>query len=163
VTVERKVGGKTCAVDWWVDDVMMDEAKRKQKKLQAPATESWNNQMFVVRIFDQLIYNVDRNMTNLLILNNWDIVMIDHSRSFRLMHTWRTRKNLEYDRTLVANLRAPDKDTAQSRLMPYLTKSEVEAVIARRDLIVRFFDEQIRQKGEAAVLYDLRKGKSAGE
>ena len=47
--------------------------------------------------------------------------------------------------------------------MPYLTKSEVEAVIARRDLIVRFFDEQIRQKGEAAVLYDLHKGKSAGE
>src|SRR5215467_2523281 len=36
VTVERKVGGKTCAVDWWVDNVMMDEAARKLKKMDAP-------------------------------------------------------------------------------------------------------------------------------
>jgi hypothetical protein len=33
VYIERKVGGKTCSVSWWVDDVMMDEADRKKKKM----------------------------------------------------------------------------------------------------------------------------------
>src|SRR5205823_9361603 len=36
VYIERKVGGKSCSVSWWVDGVMMDEATRKQKKMEAP-------------------------------------------------------------------------------------------------------------------------------
>jgi len=161
VTVERKVGGKTCAVDWWIDDVMMDEATRKQKKIEAPNPNAWNEQIYVMRVFDQLIYNVDRNLTNLLILNNWDLVMIDHSRSFRLQHTLENPKNLgRIDRTLLANLRALDKATVQKNLMPYCSKSEVESVMARRDVIVKFFEDQIKEKGEPAVVYDLGKVKS---
>jgi hypothetical protein len=162
VTVERKVTGKTCAVDWWVDDVMMDEAGRKQKKLDAPDINAWNHQMYVVRVFDQLIYNVDRNLTNLLILKDWNLVMIDHSRSFRLAHSLENPKNLVMcDRTLLKNLRALDPDTVQKRLMPYCTKSEVESVMVRRDIIVRFFDDQVKEKGEASVLYDLQSGSLA--
>ena len=123
VTVERKVQGKTCAVDWWVDDVMMDEAKRVKSKRQAPDIEAWNEQMYLVRVFDQLIFNVDRNLTNLLILNDWEIVMIDHSRSFRLAHTLENPKNLvRCDRTLLQNLRALKRDDAIKALMPYCTK-----------------------------------------
>jgi hypothetical protein len=156
VTVERKVGGKTCAVDWWVDDVMMDEATRKQKKMDAPNPDAWNNQIYVMRVFDQLIYNVDRNLTNLLILKNWDIVMIDHSRSFRLQHTLENPKNLgRIDRTLLANLRSLDKNAVQEALTPFCTKSEIESVMIRRDLIVQFYDNQVKEKGESAVLYDL--------
>jgi hypothetical protein len=156
VTVERKVQGKSCSVDWWVDGVMMDEAKRKEKKMNAPDAEAWNNQMYVVRVFDQLIFNVDRNLTNLLILKNWDIVMIDHSRSFRLFHTLQNPKNLvKCDRTLLQNLRALNKDDVAKALIPYCTKTEVEAVMARRDVIVKFFDDRIKQNGEAAVLYDV--------
>jgi hypothetical protein len=161
VTVERRVGGKACAVDWWVDNVMMDEATRKQKKLEAPDAEAWNQRMYMVRVFDQLIYNVDRNLQNLLILKNWDLVMIDHSRSFRLHHTLENVKNLVMcDRALLVSLRALDKDQVQQHLMTYLTKGEAQALMARRDLIVRFFDGRIKEKGEAAVLYDLLKSKN---
>ena len=161
VTVERRVGGKACAIDWWVDDVMMDEAGRKAKKMQAPDTDSWNNQMYVVRVFDQLIYNVDRNLTNLLILKNWDIVMIDHSRSFRLMHTLENSKNLiKCDRTLLENLRALNKAEVAARLMPYCNRLEVDAVMARRDVIVQFFADKVKEQGEGAVLYDLHRIKN---
>jgi hypothetical protein len=34
-----------------------------------------------------------------------------------------------------------------------LTSGEVESLLARRDLLVTFFDEQIRKKGEDKVLY----------
>jgi hypothetical protein len=162
VTVERRVSGQTCAVDWWVDDVQFDEATRRKKKLEAPNPATWNNQMHVVRVFDQLIYNVDRNLQNLLILNNWDLVMIDHSRTFRMMHTLENPKNLvRIDRTLLANLRALDKGAVEKQLMPYLGKNEIEGVMARRDLIVKFFDNAIKSKGETAVLYDLQRIKSA--
>jgi len=158
VEVERKVGGKTCAIDWWVDDVMMDEETRHKKKMQAPDSDLWNKEMYVVRVFDQLIYNVDRNLTNLLILKNWDIVMIDHSRSFRLQHTLENPKNLvKCDRTLLENLRALKQNEVARNLMPYCTKAEVEGVMARRDLIVKFFDDQVKEKGEGAVLYDLHR------
>ena len=50
--------------------------------------------MYVVRVFDQLIHNVDRNLTNLLILKDWTIVMIDHSRSFRLSHSSKRLSNI---------------------------------------------------------------------
>jgi hypothetical protein len=162
VTVERKVAGKSCAIDWWVDNVMMDEGTRKKQKLDAPDPESWNERMYVVRVFDQLIYNVDRNMQNLLILKNWDIVMIDHSRTFRLQHALENPKNLvKCDRTLLANLRALEADQVLRRLSPYVTKSEVQGLMARRDLIVKFFDERVKEKGEAAVLYDLPRSKDA--
>jgi hypothetical protein len=156
VTIERKYQGKTCAFDWWVDDVLTDEAGRLKQKMDAPDPEAWNNRMYVVRVFDQLIFNVDRNLTNLLILKNWDIVMIDHSRSFRTPHTLQNAKNLgKCDRTLLQNLRALNKDDAAKALMPYCTKTELEAVMARRDVIVKLFDERIGQSGESAVLYDL--------
>jgi hypothetical protein len=161
VTVERKVAGKTCAVDWWIDDVMMDEAERKQKKMDAPNPDNWNEQIYVMRVFDQLIYNVDRNLTNLLILKNWDMVMIDHSRTFRLYPKLENAKNLgRIDRTLLANLRALDKDQVEKNLMPYCTRSEADAVMARRDIIVQFYDEQVKEKGEGAVIYDLGKIKN---
>jgi hypothetical protein len=158
ITVERKVRGKTCAVDWWVDNVMMDEADRHQKKMTAPDPDSWNDQMYVVRVFDQLIANFDSNLTNLLILNNWDIVMVDHSRSFQLNHKIAAPKNLVMcDRTLLKNMRALEKDAVLKALMPYCTKPECEAVMARRDLIVKFFDDLVKEKGESGVLYDLKK------
>jgi len=161
VYVERKVGGKSCSVSWWVDDVLMDEADRKKKKMESPNPDAWNEQIYVMRVYDQLIHNVDSNLTNLLILKNWDIVMIDHSRSFRLSHKLENPKNLvKCDRTLLANLRALEKDPVVKQLSPYCTKAEIEAVMARRDEILKFFDEQIKQKGEGAVLYDSHKVKS---
>ena len=62
---------------------MMDEGKRLKDKLQPPDTDLWNEQMQMVRVFDQLIYNVDRNMGNLLIGKTWRVWAIDHTRAFR--------------------------------------------------------------------------------
>ncbi len=40
--------------------------------------------------------------------------------------------------------------------MPQLTKSEVRAVLARRDKIIGMIDSQIASRGEATVLYDRK-------
>jgi hypothetical protein len=154
VSVERKVGGSTSAVTWWIDDVMMDEADRRSKKVTPPDMDRWNRQLLVVGIFDQLIYNSDRNLRNIVIAKDWTVHMIDHTRAFRLRHELKDPKNLvRCERPLLQRLRELKREDMTRELRPYLTNLEIDAVLARRDLIVAHFDGLIREKGEAAVLY----------
>jgi hypothetical protein len=157
VTVERKVGDMA-AVTWWVDDTLMTELVRKKKKMEPPNQHYWNQQMYICRVFDQLIYNTDRNLGNLVISKDWKVWMIDHTRAFRTMKDLQSPKNLvQCDRQLLGKLRELNKQVLTEKMQKYLTPIEIEGLLARRDKIVKFFDEQIAQKGEAAVLFDLER------
>jgi hypothetical protein len=157
VSVERKVDGKTSAVTWWVDDVMMDETARRARSIAAPDMDLWNRRLHVVRVFDQLIYNTDRNLGNLLITKNWDVWMIDHTRAFRIRTDLRDPKNLQRcERGLLERMRALNKADLAGKLKPFLNSAEIDALLARRDRIVKVFDDEIKTKGEEAVLYDLK-------
>jgi hypothetical protein len=140
VSVERKVGSMA-AVTWWVDDTLMTELDRKKKKMDPPDQHYWNQQMYVCRVFDQLIYNTDRNMGNLVITKDWKIWMIDHTRAFRVMKDLKSTKDLvQCDRKLLGKLRELNKEVLTKELGRYLTRLEIEGVLARRDKIVQFFD-----------------------
>ena len=146
------------AVTWWVDDTLMTELDRKKKKIEPPDPRSWNQQMYDCRVFDQLIYNTDRNLGNLVITKDWKIWLIDHTRAFRMMKDLLSPQNLaQCDRKLLAKMRELSKDVLNQRLDKYLTDREIEGLLARRDKIVQFFDALIAQKGEAAVLFDLER------
>ena len=86
----------------------MDERARYERKLKAPDTVAWNRQIYIVRIFDQLIYNFDRNLGNLLIDKGWNVWMIDHTRGFKIFKELRSEKNLPEtcEADLLARLRA---------------------------------------------------------
>jgi hypothetical protein len=140
-SVERAHNGKHGSFTWWVDDVMMDETTRFRKKIEAPDSERWNAQMWHVRMFDQLIYNVDRNLGNLLIDTDWRIWMIDHSRSFRLMDAVKAPGNLaKCDRKVIERLKALDKPTLTQTMKDYIGPAEINAVLKRRDAIVQWFE-----------------------
>jgi len=146
--VERRYMGESASFSWYVDNDMMDEDERIKKNLKSPDLDAWNQEMYVVRVFDQLIFNIDRNLGNLRIDKDWHIWMIDHTRSFRLMHSLRNSKNLvQCDRNLLLRLRALDQATLEGTLMPYVNREEIKAVLARRDLIVKFFEG----KGESTL------------
>jgi hypothetical protein len=156
VSVERKVGGNMAAVTWWVDDTLMTELDRHKKKMEPPDLKTWNPQMYVCRVFDQLIYNTDRNLGNLVITKDWKIWMIDHTRAFRTMKDLPAPENLvQCDRKLLGKLRGLNKDVLTKGLERYLNPLQIDGLLARRDKIVSFFDGQIAKKGEAAVLFDL--------
>jgi len=149
-SVERKYKGESAAFTWWIEDVQMDEQERVKSGVKAPDTDRWNQEMYVVRVFDQLIYNTDRNLTNLLIDKQWRIWMIDHSRAFRTRSDLKEVRDLaECDRQLLAHLKTLDQATLQKELMPFLTKPEISGLLSRRDKIVKFFEK----KGDSA-LYD---------
>jgi hypothetical protein len=157
VTVVRVHEGKRASFTWWVEDVMMDERARLAKKIAAPAVEAWNRQMWVVRLFDQLIYNTDRNLGNLLIDKDWRLWMIDHTRAFKMFTEPKSPQELATHcaRGLLEALRRLDHATLAAATRDLLSEGQVKGLLARRDFIVKYYDERIREAGEAAVLYDL--------
>jgi hypothetical protein len=155
-SVERKVAGKSSAVTWWVDHAMMTELDRRKKKQEAPDRNAWNKQMNIVSVFDELIYNVDRNMGNLVITKDWDIWMIDHTRAFRLHKNCPKLANIkQIDRNLLDNLRKLTREMLKHQVGEYLRMPEIDAVLARRDAIVKHFEDRVAQNGEATVLYEM--------
>jgi len=153
VYVERKYQGKNGSLSWWLP-VKMDEAERVTKKIEVPDPDAWNLQMYKVRVFDELVYDNDPNLTNVLISADWKIWRIDFSRAFRTFHALKDPKDLvRCDRHMFEQLKALNGDELTAKAKSYLTKDEIQAVMARRDIIVQFFQKKITEKGEAEVLF----------
>jgi len=153
--VERRYSGGPAALSWWVNDAMM-ERDRVQKKLEPPEPLRWNDQMLAARLFRELIGDYDFNQTNTLITKDWRVWMIDFTRAFRPARTLQYPDQVtRADRTLLANLRALNRDTLRANVGKWLENNLIDAVLVRRDVLVGLLDKVIAAKGEAAVLYDL--------
>jgi hypothetical protein len=151
--VERKWNGMTGSLSWWIP-WKWDEGMRRAQGLHPPDPEAWNKQMYKVRVFDQLIYDTDPNLTNVLITEDWKIWRIDFTRAFRHNNSLPVPKDLVMcDRQLLAKLKELNFDQVYARTQPYLNKAEVKTTLARRDKIIEIFQKLVAQKGEAAVLY----------
>lgn len=153
VYVQRKYDGKTGSLSWWLP-VQMDEAQRLKQHIQVPDTEAWNRQMYRVRIFDQLVYDTDANLTNVLIGDDWKVYRVDFTRAFRAFKRLQRPDDLvQCDRQLFAKLKALDRDQLATATKGLLSKDEVNAVMARRDKIVEHFETLIAKRGDNQVLY----------
>lgn len=149
-TVERLYNGRRGSFTWWVDDVLMDEEERQRRQQRAPNPADWDQQLWTMRLLDQLIANVDRNMGNLLIDKSWNMWLIDHSRAFRLNSTPRSQGTLSrVERSLLDRLRQLDRESVRQAAGPYLSGEEISALLKRRDRIVAYFD-----KGGPSLVFD---------
>ena len=156
MSVERVVDGKMAAVTWWVDDVKMDEKERLKTKTLGPDPARTNKQIQIMRIFDELIQNRDRNQGNILWTSDFTLWLIDHTRAFRLGHMLLRPELLSRcDRGLLERLRAITPESLAQAVGNSLTKQEQEALLARRTLIVKLYDDRIARLGEPVVLFTL--------
>lgn len=153
VYVERKWQGKTGSLSWWLP-VKMDEVERHKQNLQPPDQDAWNKQMYKIRVFDELVYDTDTNLTNVLIGDDWRIWRVDFSRAFRRSRNVENPKNLiRCERQLFEKLKSLDGKELGARTKGYLNQEEVKGVMSRRDEIVATFQKLISEKGESEVLY----------
>jgi hypothetical protein len=147
---------------WWLGDLLIvdgevvDEEVRVKKKLRAPDPVSFGRQIQIMRIFDELIQNVDRNQGNAMWDRNWKLWMVDHTRAFRTGRELRKPQDLvSCERGLLDGLRRLTAEALAAAVGSNLTRLELDAVMARRDLIVKHYETRIAQRGEAAVLFTL--------
>ncbi len=153
VYVERKWQGRLGSLSWGLP-VQMDEGERKRRHVSPPDADAWNKQMYKIRVFDQLVYDTDPNLTNILITPGWKLWRIDFSRAFRLYGQLQEPRDLvRCDRQLLAKLKALDGAELAAKTKGFLTTPELKAVLTRRDKIVAHFQKLVAEKGEDAVLY----------
>lgn len=156
MSVERAIEGKIAAVTWWVDDVQMDEKERMKTKSQGPDPVRTSKQIQIMRVWDELIQNRDRNQGNILWTHDWTLWLIDHTRAFRLNTNLLKPEQLSRcDRGFLERLRAVTPESLAQAVGNSLTKQEQEALLARRDKIIKHYDERIARLGEPVVLFTL--------
>lgn len=157
MSVKRNVDGKPAAMTWWIDDVQFDEEKRlKQKQPQGPEPERTSKQMYVLRVFDELIQNRDRNQGNMQWTRDWTLWMIDHTRAFRLGKDLLKPDQLtRCERSLFEAMKRLTIEDLTKAMGDIMLKDEMSAVLARRDKLVTFFEDRIKTRGEAAVLFTM--------
>ena len=154
VVVPRTFRGKAAGFSWWVDDVQFEEVERIKREIQPHDPEDFERQRALVRVFDELIINIDRNLSNLLITKSWKLALIDHSRCFTPYHGIRNEANLgRCSRKLLDQMRKLTAAAAQQAAGTHLTRAEVAALMARRDRIVASFEKAASEKGEENVLF----------
>ena len=156
MSVERIVEGKPAAVTWWLDGVM-DDKDRQTKKLANANPLRAADYYALMAVFDELIQNRDRNQGNIMWSADSKMWMIDHTRAFRLGKNLLKEEGLtRVERNFFGKLRELDRAVLAKSVGKTLTKSELDAVLARRDRLVKLFDLKIASVGEDKVLYTIR-------
>jgi hypothetical protein len=165
-TVERSHHLSAGSLQLWAD-LPMSELKMHQEGIAPPAGRAADLEKAraLQRAFDNLIANTDRTLQNIRYTPDWRLILIDHSRAFRDSSPYverlifgRNGLSLKtavgpLPRPLVEALRGLTAKAVREAAGKYLTSSEIRAVLARRDLILKEIADEIAEKGEAAVLY----------
>jgi hypothetical protein len=148
-TIERRVGSELASLQLWVEGCTHVKDRDQSK---CPTPQAWARQVCRQRTFDNLIANIDRNAGNLLVDDEWNLVLIDHSRAFATNTMPFLKQMTRIDREFYEKLKALDEPVLMETLKPWvLTGGVVRDILKRRDKIVARFDALAREKGEAAV------------
>ncbi len=167
-TVERRFQGNRGSCQLWVES-KMSLKKKFNEKIKTPSYRvfNWNRAFYKQRAFDNLIANEDRHQNQYLITEDWRMILIDHSRSFRTSKKF-TRK-LIYDEkykegptfimkqlphALYEKIKSLNAEVIKGVVGEYLINKEIEAMLVRKDLIVKWLDARIKKMGDDKVLYD---------
>jgi hypothetical protein len=153
--VERTIRNRTGSLCLWVEKAMTESDRIKQN-VQPPNAVDWNNQMFTIRLFHQLIWDPDyNNVRNTLVDANFKLYKIDSSMAFRSDPDLRKEKSLtRFSRKTVNALRSLDRAQIDARLGPWLDEKQLDALWSRRNRLLELVDERVTERGEAAVLFD---------
>lgn len=165
-TVEREIEGEKGSLQLWMSFEMSD-LERMNWGIQVPSSkaENWTKRKYLLRAFDSLIANEDRTQENIRYTKDWRMILIDHSRSFR--SSWKFTKNLVYGkkaikerklfrmlpRAFVEKIKALHFDNIKEAVGPYLKDEEINAILARKELLLKEIDQMIKENGEGRVLY----------
>ncbi len=153
-TVHRVIARQAGSLQFWVDGVRLySEVEGK-----TPSDSHWSHQLANMKLFDNLIYNRDRNAGNFMVDDEWNIVLIDHSRAILHQRKLDTRKNklpTSFDRQVIARLEQLNEETLAEAMgdLP-LSKSHTKGILKRRDMLLELVAERVEEVGEAPIMFN---------
>lgn len=123
-----------------------------------PQMASQFRQKSRMRMFDSLIYNTDRRAENVLVEESTgEIYLIDHSRAFRETEEMQeefANGRIWLSRQMYDSLVGLDAETLAEMMDGLISKAQLKALLARRDLIVAKIDKDRQEYGDDTVFMD---------
>ncbi len=153
-TVRRVVDNRDGTLQLWIENAM-SEQDRIDDSIAPPHNVWWRGVFGALLVFDNLLFNADRNTSNLLIDPDWNVWFIDHTRGFQVERKLRNPEHVVFcERRLWERLRALSDDDIKDAVGEYLDARELMALLARRERLVKHIERLIEENGEQAVIYD---------
>lgn len=145
VAVEKRWKGETAAAILWLTPI------HPWKEMEArPKPAKWVRQVARMKMFDNFICNKDRNAGNLMVDDDWNLFLIDHSRAF-LGDRDLAVKMEHIDRALWDRILALDEPALIGAIGKWVERGSIRAMLARRDKMKAAIDKLVAAHGEAAV------------
>ena len=151
----RRIGGRKGSIQLWIESAKGVE-QRMAEGIDERFQQLWMFQKQNMAVFDNLIYNFDRNPGNMLLDARGKVWFVDHTRAFKILPVLNGRDDIRVlERQLWHNLQELDPDVVRERLGPYLGATEISALLARRDKLVKLISKRIAKHGEQAILFEF--------
>jgi len=139
VTVTREIDGRRGSVQLWIENAI-ELQTAADKNMTIGNMDLLLQRLMLMYILDAMIYNVDRNFTNVLVRpERDDLFLIDHSRAFRIIKklpSLKEERNIPVPDAVAKGLRTLDVETLESQLGNLLSKRQIRAIDSRRKLLV---------------------------
>ena len=165
-TVLRVHQGRPGSIQLWIEDTALLRdllgQPENQKRFQSKA---FRNASYIAQFFDNLIGNEDRHSGNVLVSQDFRAILIDHSRTFRVGPQFIesipfSEKNVAPDdlmrklpRRLLERTAALSEKELREAVADLLSETELQAILARREILLREVRRIVDRFGERDVLY----------
>ena len=165
VAVIRSLKGDEGALVAWIPNAGHEAAMKERPT--GPQMAALAQQKSLMRLFDALILNVDRRQENWLIdRETWKLYLIDHSRAFRerqqLPEGFASRRT-RLTQDLYERLKNLQKAQLTELFEGLVTGAQIDALLARRDLIIESIDSDRQKRGDAVVFTDWQESQTTAE
>lgn len=147
VVVERKVQGAKGAAILWLKGV-----RSWDEVTPLPKPASWARQVVRMKMFDELIGNIDRNKGNMLIDAAWNLYLIDHTRAFVGERQLPGTPLQHVDPDLWKAMLALDPVELKAKLGPWIDGGSIKAMLDRRDRMKAMIEALVKKEGESVWL-----------
>ena len=145
VAVEKRWKGEIGAAILWLTPI------HPWKEMEhRPKPAKWVRQVARMKMFDNFICNKDRNAGNLMVDDDWNLFLIDHSRAF-LSDKDLVVKLEHIDREFWNRILALDEAALTTAIGKWVERGTIRGMLTRRDKIKMAIDKLVATNGEAAV------------
>lgn len=147
--VERKVEDKVGVVRLWIEELESYREWLDAGGSGQPGSWYLHRQLKDQKTFDLLIRNLDRNATNINWDPDWNLWMIDQTRSMGRLPELDAKEKADFkgcSRDLFEAMKALDPKTVKRELGDYLSTFEIKALMKRRDKLIKLIEREGGEK-----------------
>lgn len=147
--VLRTIRGRNGSLQIWLKDVLDEEGSA----FKPPNPSLWAQQIWAMHLFDNLVFNVDRNKGNTLVDADYRLWLIDHTRAFQVFNKLLDDRIVRVNRDVFERLVAMSDGELRTALGSFLTDAEMASLLRRRKILIEHVEAFVAERGEEVVFY----------